>query len=184
MRAICFLALLWACSAFADVPAGYPTVACATENGTCKIAAPGTLVFGDAKSGKFDPPMHVTADTVCSLASFGRIDPIYLTVKACYFLPDPLPFIVGQVPIVFVPQQVVPVAPPASAAQMIFPAASAPGCIGPAVGRTWRDATNQYWATSCQKKGYVFWFGQAASVPANGVVQLQQPTGFATEQTQ
>lgn len=170
-------------SAFAAVPAGYPTVACATENGTCKITAPGSLVFGDAASGKFDPAMRVAADTVCSLASFGRIDPIYGTVKACYFLPDP-PFIVGQVPVVFVPQTVVPVAPPASAAQMIFPAASAPGCTGPAIGRTWRADGNQYWATACQKKGYVFWFGQAASVPSSGVLQLQQPTGFAVEQAQ
>lgn len=167
--------------ASAAVPTGYVSVA--AENATYTLPSDGTVDY--CTPTVCSPAKHYTKGTAvtCNNATF--VDPLYGIVKQCYFLADPVApaFMSGNVPITYVQQSVISIAPPASAAQTVWTAASAPGCTGPAVGRQWKDKANQYWTGSCQKKGYVFSFSQAASIPAGGVSQLQQPTGFPIETT-
>lgn len=205
-RILSTLLALFLSSAFAAPPAGYPTTACAVENATCKIAAPGNLVFGDAASGKFDAPLHVTADTPCTLATFAKVDPIYGTVKACFFLPDPVapPPICTPAPtpvcpappppayptdIGWYPAALLPIAVPDGAAQLTYTIAQAPGCTSTPIARQWNDAPtqSQIWVGWCQKKGkydvgYLFvWLRSSPANPPAGVNAATVPVTWPTE---
>lgn len=194
MRMLLLFAALWLSSAaFSAQPAGYPSTACAVENATCKVAVPGNLMFGDAASGKFDAPLHVTTDTVCSLATFGKVDPIYGIVKACYFLADPAPPPGPTYPttIGWYPATFVPIAVPAGAAQIDYALVDAKGCTSTPIARQWNDLAtqSQIWAGWCQKKGkydqgYLFvWLRSTPStlpLPA-GVNAATVPVTWPTE---